>query len=1066
MKLLALSVEHFRCVRKSRIEFGPGLNILHGPNDLGKSSLAAAIRAALLLQMNSKEAEAFVCWQGGGDPFVELVFESEAQRIWRIRKTFGDHPQAFLEESRDGVDFHVEARGREVDGRLSEILRWGLAPPGGKGRPKGMPATFLSTALLAEQDGVAAIFGKALSEDSDDSGKKRLIEALQAAAEDPLFKSVLHIVQARFDEAFGSSGQKRRGKDSPWIKLREQIQRAEEDERQCEEQLQKTSAIESGLQELMSQRLDCQAALETAAGRLKFAEIRERLQERRKHLDEINMALGRLADAKSQHARLSQLAAQLATREAEAQESLTGIAKRVETAKEEVRVRSADQARERQLKQSTLEKNRAELLSKQSGNSAAVRQLRAIESLAERVGTVEAAAAELTKKIGALTTQHTEAAKALRELDGREGELLAIGQLIRARQARAGIAEAEKALAQTEAWRGQVRQYQSEAGAMESALSNIALPTAGELDSLKQLEHQIQIARAGVGVGLHVGLRPKRELSISVRRDGGNPELAVVKKKLFEAIANGDIVLDIDGVAEISLTGGRESARQEVARLQTRWMAEAEPLLRRTGLVSLDDVVAATKAWAKSVEEIEKLRQAASSVEQRISDQQDWSGMLADRRRELASAEAALTGKDGTALETVARKLKIADLAAAEKHLAGLRGQRPKLMERERSLEGELKTASALSAAKQKDLVTAREDLTAAQGSVEGYSDGLLTTLLDEQTQLTARVVEVEREFEKLDSGVDKGLADARAVLEAAEREYQAAQAGHFAIEDELRRTVSRRATLEGELKVLGEAAAKLDEVAARQAVAAIEAELVGVPDPAAVVSEETLAGLRSALQSVQHELREFEDAIQKKRGALQHVGGQVAKDRIEDARQALTLLRESEHSQEIEYDAWALLRETMLEAEQQEGVHLGRVLGGPIVQRFSELTEGRYGKLALGPDLNTDTIAVAGEGRSLNSLSVGTRDQLSIVFRLILAEQLQSAVVLDDQLTQSDAQRMGWVRDFIKQMAGKIQILVFTCRPGDYLIPAEMKSGRKGEYFSSSVKSVNLAQAIERSGS
>ena len=217
MRLLALSVEHFRGVRKSRLEFGAGLNVLHGPNDLGKSTLAAAIRAALLLQTSSSESKEFVSWHSGGDPKVELVFESEPQRIWRIRKTFGDHPQAFLEESRDGVDFHVEARGREVDGRLSEILRWGLAPPGGKGRPKGMPVTFLSTALLAEQDEVAAILSRAFSGDSDESGKKRLIEALQAAAEDPLFKSVLHLVQAKVDEAFASSGQRRRGKDSPWV---------------------------------------------------------------------------------------------------------------------------------------------------------------------------------------------------------------------------------------------------------------------------------------------------------------------------------------------------------------------------------------------------------------------------------------------------------------------------------------------------------------------------------------------------------------------------------------------------------------------------------------------------------------------------------------------------------------------------------------------------------------------------------------------------------------------------------------------------------------------------------
>src|SRR5580658_7522895 len=199
MKLVSLRVEHFRCIRSAKIEFGGGLNVLHGPNDLGKSSLVHAVRAGLLLQSTATEHRDFVSWYDSEGPFVELVFESEPQRIWRVRKTFGTTSSS-LEWSRDGVDFAPEVRGRQVDERLSEILRWGVAPPGGKGRPKGMPMTFLTTALLAEQDRVGAIFDQALNADSDESGKNQLISVLQALAENPQFKAVLARVQERVDE--------------------------------------------------------------------------------------------------------------------------------------------------------------------------------------------------------------------------------------------------------------------------------------------------------------------------------------------------------------------------------------------------------------------------------------------------------------------------------------------------------------------------------------------------------------------------------------------------------------------------------------------------------------------------------------------------------------------------------------------------------------------------------------------------------------------------------------------------------------------------------------------------
>jgi energy-coupling factor transporter ATP-binding protein EcfA2 len=114
MKIRRLVVKDFAAIRESDIEFGPGLNVLYGPNDLGKSTLADAIRLALLLPHTSSDIEDYVPWAGGQNPEVELTFETEAQRIWRVKKEFRKGGASVLEESKNGV----------TSTRSSALERW------------------------------------------------------------------------------------------------------------------------------------------------------------------------------------------------------------------------------------------------------------------------------------------------------------------------------------------------------------------------------------------------------------------------------------------------------------------------------------------------------------------------------------------------------------------------------------------------------------------------------------------------------------------------------------------------------------------------------------------------------------------------------------------------------------------------------------------------------------------------------------------------------------------------------------------------------------------------------
>jgi len=94
-----------------------------------------------------------------------------------------------------------------------------------------------------------------------------------------------------------------------------------------------------------------------------------------------------------------------------------------------------------------------------------------------------------------------------------------------------------------------------------------------------------------------------------------------------------------------------------------------------------------------------------------------------------------------------------------------------------------------------------------------------------------------------------------------------------------------------------------------------------------------------------------------------------------------------------------------------------------------------------LEPLLQTRSIELGGAQRNHDTLSVGTREQLATVVRLSIAEALGSFLVLDDQLTQSDPARMDWFRDVLRKSAGEIQVVVFTCRPADYLEAEEISA-------------------------
>jgi energy-coupling factor transporter ATP-binding protein EcfA2 len=264
MRLHRLTINSFAAIGNVDLEFGPGLNVLYGPNDLGKSTVVAAIRLGLLLPHTSTHCDQYVGWTGGEDPTVEMTFETEAQRIWRVRKQFGKGGSSLLQESRNGKDFDDLERGRKVDGKLREILRWGIPEPGGTGGTKGLPASFLATALLSPQDDVSAVLYSSLQGDPTGSGKEQIAAALQAVAQDPLFVALLRETQSRRDAAYTDRGAKSTARGSVFKIAADRLVQTRAEKEKLERIVFESESAERQLRELTERRALKQEAFAVA----------------------------------------------------------------------------------------------------------------------------------------------------------------------------------------------------------------------------------------------------------------------------------------------------------------------------------------------------------------------------------------------------------------------------------------------------------------------------------------------------------------------------------------------------------------------------------------------------------------------------------------------------------------------------------------------------------------------------------------------------------------------------------------------------------------------------------
>jgi hypothetical protein len=328
-----------------------------------------------------------------------------------------------------------------------------------------------------------------------------------------------------------------------------------------------------------------------------------------------------------------------------------------------------------------------------------------------------------------------------------------------------------------------------------------------------------------------------------------------------------------------------------------------------------------------------------------------------------------------------------------------------------------------------------------------------------EKKSVNDELTSLDRSIEARKQRVDDALSVARAnaeqtkiAVEDAQGKRNSAQTNHASQCGQLIELQRLR-----DAENLPEAEARLEDALRRDA---------ALPVPERIVTDEELGAARANERATRLELGAIEGEIQRAHGALEQVGGAVARERLRDATEAFALAERQEMETEAEYEAWKLLLEQMKEADAAQASNLGQALVPGIAAQFKELTQQRYQTVQLTAHLGTEGVISSGALRPAAQISVGTREQLSTLYRIALAEYLRTVIVLDDQLVQSDDSRMDWFRALLVERAQSFQIIVLTCRPGDYL-PANALVPEGSAFHTDTqgglIRAVDLGRALHR---
>ncbi len=193
----------------------------------------------------------------------------------------------------------------------------------------------------------------------------------------------------------------------------------------------------------------------------------------------------------------------------------------------------------------------------------------------------------------------------------------------------------------------------------------------------------------------------------------------------------------------------------------------------------------------------------------------------------------------------------------------------------------------------------------------------------------------------------------------------------------------------------------------------------------------------RDTIKNIESRRAELEKNEIEIRTRLSTKGEDGVGESLQAARGAAEKAKENLERVKQEADAWELLVNTLNEAEREAK----EMFVAPVLEHISPFLDLLFP--GAKPIFNEENMEIKELQRDSKeepflNLSIGTREQLSILVRLALAVYLKekgypSMVILDDALVYADDDRFERMQLALRKAAKSVQIIILTCRSRDW---------------------------------